>query len=336
MKSVILAIESSCDETAASIGIDGRIMSNIIATQNIHEKYGGVVPELASRQHLRTIVRVVDQALTDAGITKDQLTAIAFTQGPGLMGSLLVGATFAKGLTLALDIPLIGIHHMKAHILSHFIEDPTPEFPFLCLTVSGGHTQIVVVNDFLDMKIIGETLDDAVGETFDKAAKLLGLPYPGGPFIDKHSESGNPEAFKFPKPNVPGFDFSFSGIKTAFLYFLRDEKKKDPNFIDKNINNICASIQFNLVEILLDKLKLAVQKTGIRQIAIAGGVSANSELQKQLQAIATVENWEIYIPRIEYCTDNAAMIAIAAHYKLSNGEITDLHSQVQPRMNFEY
>jgi len=336
MKYVILAIESSCDETAASIGIDGTIMNNIVATQNIHEKYGGVVPELASRQHLRAIVRVVDQALMDAEITKDQLTAVAYTQGPGLMGSLLVGATFAKGLSLALDIPLIGIHHMKAHILSHFIEDPIPEFPFLCLTVSGGHTQIVIVNDFLEMKIIGETLDDAVGEAFDKAAKLLGLPYPGGPFIDKHSENGNPDAFKFPKSDVPGFDFSFSGIKTAFLYFLRDEKIKDPNFIDKNFNDICASIQFNLIEMLLDKLELAVRKTGIRQIAIAGGVSANSELQKQLKATATVENWEIFIPRIEYCTDNAAMIAIAAHYKFAKGEITDLHSQVQPRMNFDY
>ncbi len=334
MNSVILAIESSCDETSSAVIVNGSIMSNVIATQKVHEKFGGVVPELASRAHQQNIVPVVQQALKEAGVKKDRLTAIAFTQGPGLLGSLLVGVTFAKGLALALGIPLVSVHHMKAHILSHFIEDPKPVFPFLCLTVSGGHTQIVLVRDYLDMEVIGETLDDAVGEAFDKAAKLLGLPYPGGPMIDKHAQKGDSKAFTFPKTKVPGLNFSFSGIKTAFLYFLRDNKAVNANFIKENYNDICASIQHSLIQMLLDKLKLATLKTGINEIAIAGGVSANSELQRSMQQLAAKKGWTLYIPKIEYCTDNAAMIAMAAHFKFINQKMADMETPALPRMKF--
>ncbi len=334
MNSVILAIESSCDETSAAVVVSGKILSNVIATQKVHEKFGGVVPELASRAHQKNIIPVVQQALNEAGVRKDRLSAIAFTQGPGLLGSLLVGVTFAKGFALARGIPLVSVHHMKAHILSHFINDPKPAFPFLCLTVSGGHTQIVVVRDYLDMEVIGETLDDAVGEAFDKAAKLLGLPYPGGPMIDKHAQKGNAESFTFPKTKVPGLNFSFSGIKTAFLYFLRNNKTANANFIEENFDDICASIQHILVQMLLDKLKLAAKQTGINEIAIAGGVSANSELQISLQQLATKKGWNLYIPKIEYCTDNAAMIAMAAHFKFIKQRLADMDTPALPRMKF--
>ena len=308
----ILAIESSCDETAAAIIGEQGILSNIIATQEIHAKYGGVVPELASRAHQQNIVPVVDEALKTAGINKSELKAIAFTVGPGLMGALLVGSSFAKAMAFALNIPLITVNHMQAHVLAHFIEEPKPPFPFLCLTVSGGHTQIVLVKSALEMEILGQTQDDAVGEAFDKTAKLLGLPYPGGPLIDKMAQTGNPKAFPFPVVEMPELNFSFSGIKTAILYFL---KKQEPEFIAANMPDICASVQYTLVEILMRKLRLAAQKTGIRDIAIAGGVSANSGLRSTLLAEAEKRNWNVYIPKFEYCTDNAAMIAQAAWFK---------------------
>lgn len=324
MGPVILAIESSCDETSASVISNGKVLNNIIATQADHQKYGGVVPELASRAHQRNVVFTVQQALERSGIGKEALQAIAFTQGPGLMGSLLVGASFAKGMALALGIPLIAVNHMEAHVLSHFIEDPKPTFPFLCLTASGGHTQIVLVKDYFDMTVIGETQDDAVGEAFDKAAKLLGLPYPGGPLIDRHAREGNPEAFRFPVTVMPGLDFSFSGIKTAFLYFLRDNLATDPDFVKKNLNDICASLQHHLIKMLLTRLQEASKKTGIREIAIAGGVSANSLLRTLLSDMAAEMNWNVYIPAFEYCTDNAGMVAIAAHFKFLKGEFADL------------
>lgn len=332
MGPVILAIESSCDETSASVISNGKVLNNIIATQMDHGKYGGVVPELASRAHQRNIVFTVQQALEQSGLRKDALDAIAFTQGPGLMGSLLVGASFAKGMAIALGIPLIGVNHMQAHILSHFIDDPKPSFPFLCLTASGGHTQIVLVRDYSDMTVIGETQDDAVGEAFDKAAKLLGLPYPGGPLIDKYAREGNPEAFKFPVTVMPGLDFSFSGIKTAFLYFLRDNLATDPDFIKKNLNDICASLQHHLIMMLLTRLKEASKKTGINEIAIAGGVSANSFLRTLLQDMASDLKWNVYIPAFEYCTDNAGMVAIAAHFKFLKGDFADLSAVPLARM----
>lgn len=320
MRSVILAIESSCDETSASVIVNGKVLNNIIATQSVHQKYGGVVPELASRAHQRNIVAVVNEALQQAGIGKTDLTAVAFTRGPGLMGSLLVGVSFAKGLSLGLNIPMIEVNHMQAHVIAHFIDDPKPRFPFLCLTVSGGHTQIVLVRDFLDMEVIGQTQDDAVGEAFDKAAKIMGLPYPGGPLIDKYAQEGDPSAFKFPETVMPGLDFSFSGIKTAFLYFLRDEKIKNPNFIEENLNDICASLQKHLVNMLMTRLIQASEKTGIKEIAIAGGVSANSGLRKAVNETGLKLGWNIFIPAFEYCTDNAAMIAMGAHYKFVKGE----------------
>jgi N6-L-threonylcarbamoyladenine synthase len=322
MQPVILAIESSCDETSCSVIRNGKVLNNIIASQAIHRKYGGVVPELASRAHQQNIVSVVSEAIDTAGISKTDLNAIAFTRGPGLIGSLLVGVSFAKGLAMALNIPLIEVNHMQAHVLAHFIDDPKPQFPFLCLTVSGGHTQIVLVEDYLEMKIIGETQDDAVGEAFDKAAKIMDLPYPGGPLIDKYAETGNPTRFKFPDANVGALDFSFSGIKTAFLYFLRDEMKKNADFIKENINDICASLQHQLVQMLLLRVERASAQTGINQIAIAGGVSANSGLRRSLQALGQKKGWKIFIPEFEYCTDNAAMIAIAAHHKYLKGEFT--------------
>jgi N6-L-threonylcarbamoyladenine synthase len=332
MSTVILAIESSCDETSAAVISNGKVLNNIIATQAIHQKYGGVVPELASRAHQRNIVAVVDEALENSGVKKQALDAIAFTRGPGLMGSLLVGVSFAKGLAIGLGKPLIEINHMQAHVLSHFIEDPKPAFPFLCLTVSGGHTQIILVRDYLSMEVIGETQDDAVGEAFDKAAKILGLPYPGGPLIDSYAQQGNENAYKFSDTDMPGLDFSFSGIKTGFLYFIRDEKKKDENFVEKNLNNICASIQHQLVKMLLKRVEQAALKTGIKQIAIAGGVSANTGLRGKLKELAIKKGWDVYIPKFEYCTDNAAMIAMAAHYKYLNKEFTELDVAPLARM----
>jgi N6-L-threonylcarbamoyladenine synthase len=332
MELIILAIESSCDETSASVVHNGKILNNIIASQMIHEQYGGVVPELASRAHQQNIVYVVDQAL--ANIHKKDLSAIAFTQGPGLLGALLVGASFAKALALSLDIPLIGVNHMQAHILAHFIDEPRPSFPFLCLTVSGGHTQIVKVNKHLDMHIIGQTLDDAVGEAFDKAAKIMGLPYPGGPLIDKYASTGDPKRFTFPHSQIPGFDYSFSGIKTAFLYFLRDEVAKDPDFIKKNINDLSASIQSTLIDMLLKKLIKASRETGINKIAIAGGVSANSGLRNALEAESKKRKWQLFVPAFEYCTDNAAMIAMAAHYKYLNKDFLSQDEVPLPRMHF--
>jgi N6-L-threonylcarbamoyladenine synthase len=332
MHSVILAIESSCDETSASVVRNGKVLNNIIASQAVHRKYGGVVPELASRAHQQNIVMVVHEALEKASIKPKDLDAIAFTRGPGLMGSLLVGVSFAKGLALGLNIPMIEVNHMQAHVLAHFIDDPKPEFPFLCLTVSGGHTQIVLVRDYLDMELIGQTRDDAVGEAFDKGAKMLGLPYPGGPLIDKHAQSGSPKAFPFPITSVPGLDFSFSGIKTALLYLLRDGIRKDPDFIEKNLSDLCASLQYSLVKMLLDKVKIAMQQTGIRQIAIAGGVSANSELQRELNALGDSMGWKVFIPAFEYCTDNAGMIAMAAHYKFIRKDFTTLDVTPLARM----
>ena len=330
----ILAIESSCDETSAAVITNGNIRSNVVATQLIHTLYGGVVPELASRAHQQHILPVVDKALNDAKIAKKDLDAIAFTKGPGLLGALLVGTSFAKSMALGLNIPLIEINHMQAHVLAHFIDAPKPAFPFLCLTVSGGHTQIVKVTGPLDMEIIGETRDDAVGEAFDKTAKLLDLPYPGGPLIDKYAAQGNPQAYPFPVPEIPGLDFSFSGIKTSFLYFLQKQVRQNPEFIRENIADICASIQFTLIDILLKKLKKASRETGIKEIAIAGGVSANSGLRKSLLELGEQLGWNVYIPAFEYCTDNAAMIAIAAHYKFEAGDFSDQTVSPLARMEF--
>ncbi|MCS6968781.1 MAG: tRNA (adenosine(37)-N6)-threonylcarbamoyltransferase complex transferase subunit TsaD [Cytophagales bacterium] len=331
---VILAIESSCDETAAAVLKDGKLLSNVIANQQVHVQYGGVVPELASRAHQQHIVPVVATALERAGTRIDQINAIAFTRGPGLLGSLLVGVSFAKGLALARKIPLIEVHHMQAHVLAHFIEDPKPPFPFLCLTVSGGHTQIVYVEDYLKMRIIGQTQDDAVGEAFDKAAKMLGLPYPGGPLIDKYAQEGNPYRFAFPEVAIPGLNYSFSGIKTAFLYFLQEQQQQNPNFIAENLADLCASIQYTLVDILLKKLRKAARQMKISHIAIAGGVAANSQLRKQLSQLGEQEGWQVYIPKFEYCTDNAAMIAITAYYKYLAGEFSS--PQVTPLARMEF
>ena len=332
MGPVILAIESSCDETSASVIRNGKVLNNIIATQAIHRKYGGVVPELASRAHQQNIVATVHEAMETSGTAKTDLQAVAFTRGPGLMGSLLVGASFAKGLAIGLNIPLIEVNHMQAHVIAHFIDDPVPEFPFLCLTVSGGHTQIILVKDHLDMQVIGQTQDDAVGEAFDKAAKILGLPYPGGPLIDQYAQQGNPNAFKFPETSMPGLDFSFSGIKTAFLYFLRDARANNPMFVDENLHDICASLQNHLVTMLLTRLKQASQQTGIKTVAIAGGVSANSGLRKNLKLLGATLGWNIFIPAFEYCTDNAAMIAMTAHYKFLKGEFCGLDVTPLARM----
>ncbi|ATL48319.1 tRNA (adenosine(37)-N6)-threonylcarbamoyltransferase complex transferase subunit TsaD [Chitinophaga caeni] len=316
----ILAIESSCDETSAAVISGGKILSNIIANQTVHEQYGGVVPELASRAHQENIVPVVEAALQKSGLQKSDLQAIAFTQSPGLIGSLLVGACFAKAMALALDIPLIGVHHMQAHVLANFIEDPKPRFPFLCLTVSGGHTQIVRVDGPLQMTVIGETLDDAAGEAFDKSAKILGLPYPGGPLIDKYAKEGDPKRFKFPEPQIPGLNFSFSGLKTAILYFTQQQEQEQPGFLAANMPDICASIQDRIVTILMNKLVKASKETGIKDIAIAGGVSANSGLRNALTHYGEKYGWSTFIPKFEYCTDNAAMIAMTAHYKYIAGE----------------
>ncbi len=312
--SIILGIESSCDETAAAVCIDGKICSNIIATQTIHQQYGGVIPEAASRLHQQNIVPVVHEALKQAKVRKNDVDVIAYTQGPGLLGALLVGASFAKGLALALNKPLIGINHMQAHIMAHFIDEPKPAFPFLCLTVSGGHTQIVQVNSYFDMQVLGQTTDDAAGEAFDKAAKILGLPYPGGPLIDKYAKLGNPHAFAFPQTNMPALDFSFSGLKTSFLNLVTKQCQQNPDFITANLHDLAASIQQAIIASLINKLKQAIQQTAITQIAIAGGVSANSGLRAAIQQLATEQALEVFIPKFEYCTDNAAMIAIAGHY----------------------
>lgn len=331
----ILGIESSCDDTAASVILNGKILSNVIANQKIHEAYGGVVPELASRAHQQNIVPVVDQALKQAGITKDQLNAIAFTKGPGLMGSLLVGTSFAKSLAFGLNIPLIDVNHMQAHILAHFIDEEgfnKPPFPFLAMTISGGHTQIVKVKHYFDMEVIGETIDDAVGEAFDKSGKILGLGYPAGPQIDKLAKLGNPKAFPFTKPKVDGLNFSFSGFKTAVLYFIQKQVKLNPNFIAENLNDICASIQYTIIGILTDKLKKAVKQTGIKHIAIGGGVSANSGIRQALKDAETKHGWTTYVPKFEFTTDNAAMIAIVGYLKYLDGDFAEQNVMANSRL----
>ena len=331
----ILAIESSCDDTSVAILVNDKVLSNVVANQEIHTQYGGVVPELASRAHQQHIVPVVDSALKQAKIDKKDLSAIAFTKGPGLMGSLLVGSSFAKSMALALDIPLISVNHMQAHILAHFIKDDAqqkPSFPFLCLTISGGHTQIVKVSDYFAMEVIGETLDDAVGEAFDKSAKVFGLPYPGGPFIDKYAQLGNPKAFVFPHPKTKNaLDFSFSGLKTSVLYFIQKQVKENSNFIKENLYDICASLQFTIVSILLKKLEKASEQTGIKHIAIAGGVSANSGIRKALKDTEKL-GWTSYIPNFEYTTDNAAMIGIVGYYKFLDQQFEELSVTAQARM----
>ncbi|MFL0352491.1 tRNA (adenosine(37)-N6)-threonylcarbamoyltransferase complex transferase subunit TsaD [Xanthomarina sp. GH4-25] len=331
----ILGIESSCDDTAASVIFNGQILSNVIASQKIHEEYGGVVPELASRAHQQNIVPVVNQAIKKANITKEQLHAIAFTRGPGLMGSLLVGTSFAKSLAMGLNIPLIDVNHMQAHILAHFIDEEgfnKPPFPFLAMTISGGHTQIVKVTNYFDMEVIGETIDDAVGEAYDKSGKVLGLGYPAGPEIDKRAQLGNPKAFQFTKPKVEGLNFSFSGLKTAILYFIQKETKANPNFIEENINDICASIQYTIIGILIDKLKLAVKQTGIKHIAIGGGVSANSGIRQALKAGESKFGWTTYVPKFEFTTDNAAMIAIVGYLKYLEKDFSEQHVTASARL----
>ncbi len=337
MSTTILAIESSCDETSASVCRDGKILSNHIANQTVHEQYGGVVPELASRAHMQKIVPVVDIALKNANVTLAELDAIAFTQAPGLIGSLLVGTQFAKSMALALDKPLIAVHHMQAHVLANLIPDERPNFPFLCLTVSGGHTQIVVCESASKLRVIGQTIDDAAGEAFDKTAKIMGLPYPGGPLVDKYAALGNPKRFKFPEPQIPGLDFSFSGLKTSILYFLKNagtsnlfkaeflaDEATQKKFIEENLNDICASVQDRIISILLNKVKKAAKETGITQICLAGGVSANSGLRKAFTEMGEKENWKTFIPAFQYCTDNAAMIAITAYYKFLEKDFTEM------------
>ena len=336
-KITILAIESSCDETSAAVCRDGIILSNVIASQKIHEQFGGVVPELASRAHMQNIVPTVDVALKNAGCSLQELNAIAFTQSPGLIGSLLVGGQFAKSLALGLNLPLISVNHMHAHVVANLIAENKPNFPFLCLTVSGGHTQIVLCSSPVDIKVIGETIDDAAGEAFDKTAKILGLPYPGGPLIDKYAASGNPDRFQFPEPNIPGLNFSFSGLKTSILYFIQnagqsnlyrennevteDDRRK---FIDENLHDICASVQKRIVSILLNKLKKAVEETGVKDVCIAGGVSANKGLRNELIQLGQKKQWKVFIPDFEYCTDNAAMIAMTAYYKFLNKDFSEM------------
>jgi len=334
---VILAIESSCDDTAVAVMCDGKILANIVTTQQIHEKYGGVVPELASRAHQQNIVPVMHEALKIAEISLKDIDAIAYTQGPGLLGSLLVGASFAKGLSLALNKPLVNVHHMQGHILSHFIvgENKAPQFPFLCLTVSGGHTQIVLLKDYFDMTIIGETLDDAAGEAFDKSAKILGLPYPGGPLIDKYAKEGNPLKFNFPTPRIPNYDFSFSGLKTAFLNFINKEQQKNTTFIQENLNDICASIQYRIVIILIDKFEKAAKEHHINHIGLAGGVAANSALRTAFEQLAIKNKWTAFIPPFEFCTDNAAMIAMVGYLKYKIGKVGNQAQVANARMEFD-
>ncbi len=332
---IILGIESSCDDTSAAILNNEYILSNIIAGQQVHETYGGVVPELASRAHQQNIIPVVDAAIKKAGISKQDIDAVAFTRGPGLLGSLIVGTSFAKAFLLAMDVPMVEVNHMKAHILAHFIDDATrdkPQFPFLCLTVSGGHTQLVVVHDFDDMQVLGTTRDDAAGEAFDKSAKLLGLPYPGGPLIDKYAQLGNPLAFTFTKPSVDGFDFSFSGLKTNILQFIQKQTKTQPNFVEEHLHDLCASIQATIIDILFEKLTAAAIHLNIQEIAIAGGVSANSGLRSRLKQEGKKYDWKIHIPKFEYCTDNAAMIAIAGRYAYLAGQFAPQNISANPRL----
>jgi len=337
---VILGIESSCDDTSAAIIQDGHILSNVIGTQKIHEQYGGVVPELASRAHQQNIIPVVHQAIKESGIDKSQISAVAFTRGPGLLGSLLVGVSFAKSFALGLNVPLIDVNHMQGHILAHFIKEKDgsskpPTFPFLCLTVSGGHTQIVKVRDYLEFELIGETIDDAAGEAFDKSAKLLGLPYPGGPLIDKYAKEGNPKAFTFGIPKVAGLDFSFSGLKTSILYFIQKNTKENPRFIEENKADICASIQHSIITILMKKIEKAASQHNIRDIAIAGGVSANSVLRKKLREMEQTHDWRTYIPPFSYCTDNAGMIAITGYYKFLNNTFCNQSITAKARLNIQ-
>lgn len=336
MSCTILAIESSCDETSAAVISDGKILNNIVATQSVHEKYGGVVPELASRAHQQHLIPVVSAALSSAGLSRKDLSAVAFTRGPGLMGALLVGGSFAKAFAYALNIPLIDVNHMEAHVLAHFIEAPSPGFPFICLTVSGGHTQLVLVKSHLDMEVLGETLDDAVGEAFDKIAKILGLPYPGGPHLDRLAAKGDPAAFVFPLSDMKDLAFSFSGIKTAVLYFLKENIRKEPDFIARHLEDICASVQHTLIKMLMKKLVKASRELGIREVAIAGGVSANSGLRRALKQAAQENNWQVYLPKPEYCTDNAAMVAMAAHYKFLEGIFCELDISPLAKMKIGY
>lgn len=321
----ILAIESSCDDTSAAVVQDGNVLSNLVTTQKVHEQFGGVVPEMASRAHMQNIVPVVDVALKEAGITKEDINAVAFTQAPGLIGSLLVGACFAKSFAQAQGVPLLAVHHMQAHVLAHFIDTPKPEFPFLCLTVSGGHTQIVLCKSHLEMEVLGETLDDAAGEAFDKTAKMLGLPYPGGPVVDKLAKEGNPEKYSFPISDIPGYDYSFSGIKTAVLYFLQKQKRENPAFVEDNINDICASVQHTIIKTLLTKFESAAKEYGVEHLGIAGGVSANSGLRTAFADMCTRNGWNAHIPQFQYCTDNAAMIGITGYYKYLQGDYADMN-----------
>lgn len=329
---VILAIESSCDDTSAAVLAGGQILSNVVATQRVHEQYGGVVPELASRAHQQHLIPVVQEALRQAGVTKAELDAVAFTQGPGLLGSLLVGSMFAKTFALALGKPLLAVNHMRAHILAHFINEPRPTFPFLCLTVSGGHTQLVVVKSPPDMQVIGQTIDDAAGEAFDKTGKLLGLPYPGGPHLDKLASTGNPTRFPFPVGAMPGYDFSFSGLKTAVMYFLRQQTAKNPDFIQENLPDLCASIQYTIIQTLLRQLQRAAADLGLTQIALAGGVAANSGLRAALQELAVEKGWAVFIPEFQYCTDNAAMVAMTAHFQFEAGDFAPQLVSPDPRL----
>ncbi|GAB3236132.1 tRNA (adenosine(37)-N6)-threonylcarbamoyltransferase complex transferase subunit TsaD [Hymenobacter seoulensis] len=332
MHPVILAIESSCDDTSAAVLVDGEIRANVVATQQVHVQYGGVVPELASRAHQQHLIPVVEAALQKAGVSKQDLDAVAFTQGPGLLGSLLVGGMFAKTLALALGKPLIAVNHMRAHILAHFIDAPRPVFPFLCLTVSGGHTQLVVVRSALDMEIIGQTIDDAAGEAFDKTAKLLGLPYPGGPHLDKLARQGNPTRFSFPVGAMPGYDFSFSGLKTSVLYFLKKETAQNPDFIQENLADLCASIQHTIIQTLLRQLRRAAHDQGLTQIALAGGVAANSGLREALQQEAEAQGWQVFIPAFQYCTDNAGMVAMTAQFQYEAGDFATQLVSSDPRL----
>ena len=326
---IILGIESSCDDTSAAVLRDNVILSNVIANQNVHSKYGGVVPELASRAHQQNIIPVIHEAIHAANIDKKEIDVVAFTRGPGLLGSLLVGTSFAKGLAQSLDIPLVDVNHLQGHVLAHFIsqgkeEEKFPQFPFLCLLVSGGNSQIILVRDYLDMEVIGQTIDDAAGEAFDKCAKVMGLPYPGGPYIDKFAKEGNPKAFKLSKPNIEGYNYSFSGLKTSFLYLLRDEGKENPNFVEENKADLCASLQSTIIEILMHKLRKAADDLGIKQVAVAGGVSANSGLRDAFHEHAEKYGWEVYIPPFAFTTDNAAMIAMTGYYKYKKGDFCSL------------
>ena len=324
--SIILAIESSCDDTSAAVLRDDMLLSNVIASQKVHEQYGGVVPELASRAHEQNIIPVVDGAIREAGIRKEEIDAVAFTRGPGLMGSLMVGVSFAKSFAQALGKPLVEVNHLQAHVLSHFINrgEPIPQFPFICLLVSGGHTQILLLKSHFEMEILGQTIDDAAGEAIDKAAKIMDLGYPGGPIIDRLAKEGDADAFKFATPQIAGYDYSFSGIKTSFLYFLRDRLKEDPEFIEKHKADLCASIQKTIVDFLLKKVEKAAIKHGVRQVAIAGGVSANSRLRSELQRICDKHHWQAFIPPFKFCTDNAAMVGIAAYFKYLKGDFADI------------